>query len=154
MNTNKIIFLDIDGVLVTRRMLKDVIEWPLCGHLHRFDQECVASLGNVILQTDAKIVISSTWRMGPDSRFQMLVEYMAHEGVYGDIIGRTKRLNTPRGFEIEAWRKENNHAGPYVIIDDDSDFTQEQKHFFVKTDMIDGLTLRKSDEAIRILNGE
>lgn len=61
----KIIFLDIDGVLnsekwYTERFDKDLQSYPLC----EFDPLCVEQLNILIQKTNAKLVISSTWRLG------------------------------------------------------------------------------------------
>jgi len=51
----KLIFLDIDVVLVTTKSL-------MAGNEYRFDKECVGNLFEILTKTDAKIVISSSWR--------------------------------------------------------------------------------------------
>lgn len=51
----KIIFLDIDGVLATPEYLKDGL-WGL----HPEKQKL---LGEILSQTDAQIVLSSSWRL-------------------------------------------------------------------------------------------
>jgi len=66
---NKVIFLDIDGVLkpevVRGRVVKDKY-----GEI--FDQSNVDVLASIIEQTGAKIVISSTWKYdGLDKMKQM-----------------------------------------------------------------------------------
>ena len=50
----KIIFLDIDGVLATPEYLKDG-QWALNPDKQKL-------LGEILAETDAKIVLSSSWR--------------------------------------------------------------------------------------------
>lgn len=63
------LFLDIDGVLNTGRYSNYLVENGLCetdadGYL--FDPEAVQNLEYIIEATDAKIVITSTWRLDGD----------------------------------------------------------------------------------------
>lgn len=80
----------------------------------------------------------------------------------GELIDVTPYLHLKiRGEEIQYWL-DNNQVERYVIIDDDTDFLEEQKAFFVQTsDNIDhtdyldigyGLTKECAEKAIYILN--
>jgi hydroxymethylpyrimidine pyrophosphatase-like HAD family hydrolase len=56
----KLIFLDIDGVLVTTNSL--IPSDKYFGHT--FDKNCVQNLIEILDATGAKVVISSSWREG------------------------------------------------------------------------------------------
>jgi len=166
----KIIFLDIDGVLAVPNPLKKGGVWGL-------SEEKQHLLGKILTQTDAKIVLSSSWRL---HTLEKTREYMTSEGfMFSDkIIGITIRayhylqkgtgihLSIPRGVEIKQWldtnihsnqgkdwsRKELNKDFTYVIIDDDGDMLLEQKDQFILTDSYAGLQDVHVDQAVKILN--
>ena len=58
-----------------------------------------------------------------------------------------------RGLEVQEWLNAHLDVTKYVILDDDADFTVEQKPFFVNTTFKYGLTEILAIKAINILNG-
>jgi hypothetical protein len=162
--SNKIIFLDIDGVLNVYCESRD--EFGCTFHKHFED-----NLRYIIEQTGAKIVISSTWRM---SGLKVMQEMWKKRGLAGEVIGITptevdvvKRGTcefydlVDRGHEIQQYINDNN-VQSYVIIDDDNDMLPSQMKNFVRTsnnndheDCIDigyGLTRKCAEMAVKILN--
>lgn len=154
----KIIFLDIDGVLATPEYLKDG-QWAL-------NPEKQKLLGEILAQTDAKIVLSSSWRY---ATLKKTKEHMESEGfLFNDkLIGVTIRaLSIPRGVEIKQWidthihsdngknweRKKIGKDFTYVILDDESDMFLEHKDNFVHTKSEIGLTDDDVRSAVTILN--
>ena len=165
----KIIFLDIDGVLATPEYLKDG-QWAL-------NPEKQKLLGKILAQTDAKIVLSSSWRY---ATLEKTKEHMEAEGfLYNDkLIGVTIRayqwlergtgihLSIPRGVEIKQWidthihsdngknwgRKKLGKDFTYVILDDESDMLLEHRNNFVNTKSEIGLTDDDVRSAVAILN--
>ena len=168
---NKIIFLDIDGVLnpthymnalykMWKASFNEIKSHDRFGQLF-FYQNCEA-LKKIVYETGAKIVISSTWRMAGESEMKELWKYRS---LPGEIIGvtptETKVVESGktefydmvcRGMEIDFWMIENNFIGNYVIIDDTEDMLKEQEPFFVITNGYTGLTMKDADKAIKILN--
>ena len=166
----KIIFLDIDGVLnpvhymnATYKMWKasfgEIKSHDEYGQLF-FYQNCDA-LKKIIDETGAKIVISNTWRMAGESEMKALWK---HRNLAGEIIGITPNevdvVNNGiakfydevcRGDEIKLWLN-TNFTGKYVIIDDTKDMLKEQEPYFVVTNSYCGLTLKDAKKAIEILN--
>jgi len=182
----KVIFLDIDGVLnsndwyVYRKNLmiegKIVKEYPL----HEFDPKAVTRLNRIIAETGAKIIVSSTWRIG--RRVEDLQELLNSVGVIGEVIDVTPRMHgtliqgnkedysVPRGCEIDwclnkydfvraGWSSkmqkeflEKSKIENYIILDDDSDMLFQQTEHFIQTDFMYGLTDEDADKAIEILN--
>lgn len=106
-----IIFLDIDGVLVSYLDLKIKDEYG-----QQFIQEAVNSLNCLIKQFDADICISSSWRVG--KTIERLQEILDARGVQCKVVGKTPR-NGPRGLEIKQWLEENTEYTGYIIIDDE-----------------------------------
>ncbi len=146
----KIIFLDIDGVIC--------VNWTeyVDQYGHGFDAAYVDNLAEIIKQTGAKIVISSTWRKSGLSEMKAM---WLHRKLPGEVIDVTPVLWVKRGEEIAEYLREN-PCDKYVIIDDDTDFLPEQKPFFVRTSINQhtgafkgtGLTKECADMAIEILN--
>lgn len=149
---DKIIFLDIDGVLNVYCEGRD--EFGCTFHKHFED-----NLRWIIEQTRAKIVISSNWRM---SGLSVMQEMWKHRELTGEVIDITPKIViSKRGEEIQFWL-DNNKVSNYVIIDDDTDMLDSQKNNFVQTsenkdhpDCIDigyGLTRKCAERVVEILN--
>ena len=172
----KIIFLDIDGVLNSEKWYKERFDkklypnlegYPLC----EFDPLTIEQLNLLTDKTNAKIVISSTWRMG--RTIDELKKLFEEVGIKGEIIGVTPHLTfsdghgVDRGNEIKRWidlncirwwdkmlsqKEKDITLESYVILDDDPDMLLEQKDNFVRTSWRDGLTALHTRKAIKILN--
>lgn len=151
MKKNRIILLDIDGVLNVNFPSHD--EYGRCFHPNFID-----NLKYIIDETGAKIVISSTWRF---SGLVIMKEMWEKRNLPGEVIDITPHIDIcKRGEEIEYWLK-NNEVDSYVIIDDDNDMLENQQQNFVKTsknvsheDNINngmGLTLKCAEKAVKIL---
>ena len=157
----KIIFLDIDGVICNHEQWKKHV--ILDGeYLHEFDSAAVKLLNELTDKTQAKFVISSTWRFkGVD----ILKKHFPQQGVTGEILDRTPSLrhviNAQRGDEIQMWLDENKdkEIESFVILDDDNDM----KHLLPKLvqtlwinqengELIEGLRQNHVDKAFDILN--
>lgn len=155
-----LLFLDIDGVLTSdehRRYKKtpegkervaflrsqyDTIEGI---ELVLLDPKRVALLKEIVLRTNCKIVISSTWRENSTAaHFERLFKLLGHALPNFTVIGLTPILDhieqQKRGHEINAWIKSNNFQGKYLALDDDpkSIFLDEQT--LHRTTYADGLT--------------
>lgn len=147
MDNIKIIFLDIDGVLVTRHSICR----PLTkDHYHRFQKSCVKELNRIVRRTEAKIVVSSTWRKHD---WDEVLQHLADEGIVADVIGKTPSLNSGiRGREIGVWLSTYKMSiSSFVILDDDSDM-EDLMPRLVQTSMKGGLRRCHSDMAIQLLN--
>lgn len=165
----KYIFLDIDGVIATPQTVIDGL-WSLTP-------KCQDRLGVILTMTDAKIVLSSSWR---HNDLERTLEFMTEKGFRfcDKIIGVTIRaykyvdkeskihLSIPRGVEIKQWidthihsenghnweRKEEGRDFNYLILDDDSDMLLEHKDNFIQTNGDLGLTDTDVTHAINVLN--
>lgn len=146
-----VIFLDIDGVL---NCLGSVL--ALGDPNHHLDPVSVGLLSRICKETDALVVVSSSWRIG------RTVKQLQHElqnlGAYKlaeRFVGKTgDGHNGHRGRQIRQWIEDNVHTGRYVIVDDDSDILPEQAPFFVHTSWEDGFRARHYQEAMKILKPE
>jgi hypothetical protein len=154
----KIIFLDFDGVLVNRNSLSQRRPIP-----EKADAPCVAALNAITDATGAKIVVSSTWRIGMTT--VELRELLKSWGVTGQVIDRTPCLNGQRGSiwvsetrgkEIQTWidayNDERGEVGEFVILDDDADMDHLCDRL-VQTEFEPGLTTAEVPKAIAMLTG-
>lgn len=149
MNEIKVVFLDIDGVLITARsvlanvgVVENLLSIP--------DPVSVGLLNRVLVECDAKIVLTSTHRKqyitDKDSLAKM-AEHLTKLGVRGDLlIGYTSVLRR-RGQEIQDWLSKNN-VTQFVVLDDASSAVQagdgsvitELKDCFIQSDSRTGIT--------------
>lgn len=134
-----IIFLDIDGVIDrTVEELQDEdlkIEEPedmLAPH--RID-----CLKEIVDKTNAKIVISSIWRLGYNPEgFKDLFKEKSKSGVILPVIDTTRKRshgNEIRGDLVNEWLN-NNHYDKYIILDDDSDFYENQNLVLIDNESV------------------
>jgi hypothetical protein len=159
----KIIFLDIDGVLNHEAFYKERFEKRYeegaMPHPHsEIDPKSVENLNTLIKETDAKVVISSTWR---HSGLEYCKDVLEFHGFNGEIIDITPSHQSRfRGLEILDWVKTNEkligeryfNFTEYVILDDDSDMLYWQRNNFMLIDRFVGLTMGDVFRAKRILN--
>lgn len=147
-NDLKIIFLDIDGVLNNYDMYHQGKKVPF----KQLVPSCVKVLNDLIAKTNAKVVISSTWRM-IETKESLLAKLQA-EGYEHDIYDFTPQLggSRVRGNEIKVWLDDNKNVSNYVILDDDSDMLLWQKDHFIWVDGWFGLTPTMAYKAEHILN--
>ena len=128
-----VIFVDIDGVLVTWQSIQEsnnvsVVEmFALPRKMlfrNKFDTKCVEQLNRLTDVLDAKLVISSLWRVGRE--LSELQELFKEFGVKAEVIGATPYLATFRGHEIRAWLDNNKDKEIewYCILDDSTDMCE------------------------------
>jgi len=141
----KVIFLDIDGVVNSEETLKRTK-----GGILGIDPYLVSIFNRIIFATDAKIVLSSSWRHSKEGRDEVRQQIM-------DFIDVTPRMpllggseTMERGKEIKAWLDKHPEVEKYAILDDDSDFLPDQPLF--KTTWKKGLTEEIAKEVIKHLN--
>ncbi len=151
----KIIFLDFDGVISTYDK-----GW-------RFDVEKLELLKEIVDKTDAKIVVTSSWKRGftevdnfiksfyDKPRNKDLKNATIFDWFANSIYDITDNNGSWRGDEIQRWiDKHNEEIESYVILDDDSDFRDNQLFNFVQTDTYEGITSREVKLCIKILNNK
>ena len=168
----KVIFLDIDGVMAIYSTMREGWKYR-AFHSRRprkyskvikdqktLSRKCIKTLNRLVVETQAKIVISSAWRYGHKARyFQRLFE---SRGFCGEIIDMTpkwknyrnilgvKSINDltlfwdmERGNEINLWLEWNKHKNieSYIIIDDDvDDIIGLHENRVIQTELEDGFS--------------
>jgi hypothetical protein len=160
----RVIFLDIDGVLNSRDFMGESPPMSAFGGADEelMDPAAVERLNTIIDQTDAHVVISSSWRFQYD--YTQMGEMLTKRGFrHADkIIDQTTRDGQGfRGHEVQTWldmRREQVIVDPktepitsYVILDDSGDFNPDQQANFVHTKFQNGLTQADVQRAISIL---
>ena len=158
----KVIFLDIDGVLNPKWWERKM---PIDRYGCAFDSIAVSNLEKIIAETEADIVISSSWKcMGLSELQNMWKERI----LPGKIIGVTpdlmsdevlikvsinnEEMTCNRGCEIKAWLAiHGDDISHYVILDDMDDILDEQENHFVWIDPEVGITVGNVVQATMIL---
>lgn len=160
MRYHKVLFLNLDGVLVTRRSMAIAMQQPDDGGKGLFrnslDAECVARMNRVVAETGCDVVLSSSIRLinslGDCQRF------LRSQGCAFRLSGMTPgRFEVEgfgysrRGHEIAKWLVEHPENKTFVIVDDDSDMVDLMDHL-VQTSNPVGIQDAEADELIRRLN--
>lgn len=169
---DKMIFLDIDGVLnsrtfyTARQAMTDANFNLNDDRIQNFEMKelditQLALLCQLVKETGAGICITSTWRTGKDPLWFRLWFYRRGIEFPRDcILWKTGHLpdarneaghHITRGTEIEQWMKDEKFTGKYVILDDDSDFLEHQNPYFVQTTHMNGFMWEHYDRALTLL---
>jgi hypothetical protein len=147
----KVLFLDVDGVLNTPKLIRNF------GFDH-IDEVLVALVARIVRETGSEIVLSSTWRIQEKDR-KLVEDALSRHGLKirdcTPVITRGSGGWTEGGWvrrheEIEAWLQ-TNEAKRFAILDDFED--AEIGGSFFKTDEDVGLTAEIAERVIRHLNG-
>ena len=155
MKTANIIFLDFDGVITSTES----------GY--KLSKTLIERLGRLLKETDAYIVISSSWR-GSDLQSTIANITDRSNPSVGNtpfpftdrIIGITPRCRAwMRGQEIEEWFRTHAKTATfkevgYVILDDEDDFFVHQKEHLVKTFESIGLQDADIEKAKEVLKNK
>lgn len=150
----KLIICDVDGVLNHLNLELEGAGDPLALDHTNWNRQCVQMLNSICFLTDAKVVISSSWRKHQPNIQWWNTEFRACGARWIEVIGITGRSsNGFRGREVyENFSVLNEYFGEkinYVCIDDDTDFYDNQP--LIRTDPQYGLTHECVDDAIRCL---
>ena len=133
-----VIFLDYDGVVNTPMWNEDGnkcrYNFPDDNKVNNF--QAVQWISELCEKCDYSIVVTSTWKNDPNYK-ECLINGGLRPGI--KILGKTERpagtnrVDFSRGEEIEQYLKYHPEIEKYLIIDDEDDFTDEQKKHFIKT---------------------
>ena len=142
----KVIFLDIDGDMNHETSEEDM------------DGTCLYQLRRIVTSTDAKLVLTSSWKMyflrGDDNPVRKYFENRLKS--FGmELYDIAPNLGTgKRATEIKAWLKEHPEFKSYVILDDNMfpGFQRMKEHLCMTDWSNGGLTAEHADRAIEILN--
>ena len=159
--SQKIIFLDIDGVLNSSSW-NAVHQMEICdGTLVDKDKICL--LAKLVKETTAALVLHSGWRFWFDKDLKpvrkeafRLLEMLHCEGLslYSitpdlstDKIRYTKKFSLVKANEILSWLKHHPEAGRWIVIDDLDLHNDIIRQHQIKTDQTVGLTSQDIEHA-------
>ncbi len=157
----KIIFLDIDGVLNSEEWIMENHEKILAAQsslIYRGETEINPSaldmIKTLVEKTDAKIVISSSWRIlyNKDELNKIFRESGWNNFELFDVTPHRLPGRTIRGDEVNAWLNSfgREKIEKFICIDDDSDFYPDQN--LVKTSWKKGFQSQHLELALQLLN--
>ena len=143
----KVIFLDVDGVLNNPRTKTRTRDgWRFV------DDYLVERLAQIVRATQAKVILSSSWREGWDDNeiyFQDLRRKLVSYSI--PLQDRTGEWRKTRAQEITEYLAQHPEITNYVILDDVPDFSSIGYKNVVLTNDLLGLTEQNVKEAIEIL---
>lgn len=142
----KVIFLDIDGVMNHEKSEEDM------------DGNCLYELKQIVDATGAKIVLTSSWKMyflrGDENPVKLYFENRLK--TYGmEIYDVAPHIgNSKRADEIKLWLKQHKQFKSYLILDDCMfpGFAKMKDHICLTDWSTGGLTRQYRERAIDILN--
>lgn len=162
---NRVIFLDIDGVLNSNFWNGSHQREISNGAL--IDGEKVKLLSMLVKDTNAKIVLHSGWKYWFDQDLKPLRpeaenlvtlfegEELFLQGVTPDHateeVRRSKKFSLVKAGEILAWLAEHEDVESWIVIDDLDLHNAEIEAHQVKTDPNVGLTIEDVDMAEKML---
>lgn len=179
-NEEKVIFLDVDGVLRPltaggfRSMMVDG-EWALRAETADFISGAMIALRHIVEQTGAITVLSSEWRRDQPMRDgvdNILREYELPPCSSWTPTDLERDMGTENPFkafterrarEISTWLSKNVSVKQWVVIDDinmaDADEGRKPGTLLmapriVQTHRKIGITLENAKAAVKLLNGE
>ena len=155
----KIIFLDIDNVLNCATSISNCYGWV------GIDTALVRKLAKIVQETDAKIVLTSTWKdnfiPGAYKQTHNEAKYLSNKlrkqglKVYDKTVDKTYN----RGEGIMNWLAAHKDVTAWVVLDDHAfdDFYRYKDTIlkrWVWTDYMTGLTDDDAKHAIEILTND
>jgi hypothetical protein len=148
----RILFLDVDGVLNSRRSeiahtAGVVPPTPgLPSHFNDIDWVAVGLVATLCKRLNVMVVVSSSWR--ESFTWQQLRDLFKLP-----IIDATDQEAGVRGDQIQRWLDKNPEVTEYAIVDDNGGMLASQQDHFVQTDWDEGLTYADSARLRDILQG-
>lgn len=153
-----VIFLDIDGVLnslghiaatrfVVNEQNRDSDSLSEDWWVSQIDPTNMAALNHIVMETGAKVVVTSTWRIGHDLEWCQRV--LKRAGFIGEVLGMTRHDNQQRGLQIQDWISTHPEIDVHITLDDDLD--HHMTHVIKTNPREGGLTWNKAIEAIQLI---
>jgi len=139
---NGIVFLDCDGVINSGAFLRSRKKDPNAKSDHddhirsQIDPRAIGYLNTILKDYNLGIVSSSSWRIRHQRVTQLSL--CGIDNWEKRYLGKTGSSIGCRGQQIDQWIKDNSYAGPFIILDDDSDMDPHMDKL-VKTDFETGL---------------
>ena len=146
----KAIFLDIDGVLNSNEhtaFIKSFISYDETM-IEPFDDECLYNLKYIVDETDAKIIITSIWRLFPDYLY-ILMNKLEEYGLDKNVISLTISNKYKDKLQEIAVKLKKLGITEYVVLDNDKTLNLDRH---IITNNVIGLTEIDAKQAVKILS--
>jgi hypothetical protein len=148
----RVIFLDLDGVLITHRAARALVDDG--GFFEDiFDPIAVALFNRLASPPDVRVVLTSARRYDRGIR-QLLKRNNVQAKWHASWRTAPTRggKKSKRGWLVREWLdRRGNNVQSYVILDDSRDFLPSQKPRHVVAPLYDGLTYQNYLDARKIL---
>ena len=146
----KAIFLDIDGVLNSDEhtaFIKSFISYD-DTMIEPFEDECLHNLKYIVDETDAKIIITSIWRLFPDYLY-ILMNKLEEYGLDKNVISLTISNKYKDKLQEIAVKLKKLGITEYVVLDNDKTLNLDRH---IITNNVTGLTEIDAKQAVKILS--
>jgi len=141
----KLIFLDFDGVLNSDLSVSEL------GTRYKFWPPSVQALNQLLSESGALIVISSTWR--EHWTLKENAASLERAGLLGGrVVGKTCLSDSARGRQIDSWLKSAPYPVESFVILDDKDDMDMHRERLVQVDASVGLGAIEGRRALELLN--
>lgn len=146
----KAIFLDVDGVLNSDEhtaFIKSFITYN-DNMIEPFDDECLYNLKYIVDETDAKIIITSIWRLFPEY-LNLLMNKLEEYGLDKNVISLTISNKYKDKLQEIAVKLKKLSITEYVVLDNDNTLNLDRH---IITNNATGLTEVDAKQAVKILS--
>ena len=146
----KAIFLDIDGVLNSNEhtaFIKSFVTYS-DNMIEPFDDDCLYNLKYIVDETDAKIIITSIWRLFPEYLY-ILMNKLEEYGLDKSVISLTISNKYKDKLQEIAVKLKKLGITEYVVLDNDKTLNLNRH---VITNNATGLTEIDAKQAVKILS--
>ena len=146
----KAIFLDIDGVLNSDEhtaFIKSFVTYS-DNMIEPFDDDCLYNLKYIVDETDAKIIITSIWRLFPEYLY-ILMNKLEEYGLDKSVISLTISNKYKDKLQEIAVKLKKLGITEYVVLDNDKTLNLNRH---VITNNATGLTEIDAKQAVKILS--
>ena len=144
----KAIFLDIEGVLNSNEHTAFIKSFITYGDnmIEPFDDDCLYNLKYIVDETDAKIIITSIWRLFPDYLY-ILMNKLEEYGLDKNVISLT--ISNKYKHQEIAVKLKKLGITEYVVLDNDKTLNLDRH---IITNNATGLTEIEAKQAVKILS--
>ena len=147
----RIIFLDFDGVLNSNRFFIESNHHPDFF----LEDSKMELLKQIVDATDAKIVLSTSWREVWDTDLVIAKKLREYFSSYHlDVYGCTGSIDFDRYLEIKDWIIKHNIESYCVLDDITGPWYELEDHVIITNTTGDGLTKDHVKKAIEILKSK
>lgn len=146
----KAIFLDVDGVLNSDEHTAFIKSFITYGDnmIEPFDDECLYNLKYIVDETDAKIIITSIWRLFPDYLY-ILMNKLEEYDLDKNVISLTTSNKYKDKIQEITVKLKKLGITEYVVLDNDKTLNLDRH---VITNNVTGLTEIDAKQAVKILS--